>query len=60
MRNGAGIFAVLALVWMIPLGVGAQDTLEEVRFSVERFEIIGDNPIGEVADSILAPHTGEQ
>lgn len=51
---------MLALVWMMPLGVGAQDTLEEVRFRVERFEIIGDNPIGEVADSILAPYTGEQ
>ena len=52
---------MLALVvGTIPLGVGAQDTLQEVRFSVERFEIIGDNPIGELADSILAPYTGEQ
>jgi len=61
MRIATGIFAVLALVvGMIPLGVSAQDTLQEVRFSVERFEIIGDNPIGELADSILAPYTGEQ
>ncbi len=52
---------MLALVaGMIPLGVGAQDTLQEVRFSVERFEIIGDNPIGELANSILASYTGEQ
>jgi hemolysin activation/secretion protein len=60
MRMGTGIYVVLALVFAIPLGVSAQDTLQEVRFSVERFEIVGDNPIGEVADSILAPYTGEQ
>lgn len=51
---------MLALVGMIPLGVGAQDTLQEVQFSVERFEIVGDNPIGEQADIILTPYTGEQ
>jgi hemolysin activation/secretion protein len=60
MRIGTGIYVVLALVFVIPLGVSAQDTLEEVRFSVERYEIVGDNPIGEIADSILAPYTGEQ
>jgi len=51
---------VLALVGMIPYGVGAQDTLEEIRFSVERYEIIGDNPIGQLAEEVLAPYTGEQ
>ena len=51
---------MLALVWIMPLGVVAQDTLEAVRFSVERFEIVGDNPIGALADSILTPYTGEQ
>lgn len=51
---------MLALVGMTPLGVSAQDTLEELRFSVERYEIIGDNPLGEAADGVLAPYVGEQ
>ncbi len=38
----------------------AQDTLEEIRFTVERYEITGDNPIGERAGEIVAPFTGEQ
>ena len=60
MRNGAGIFVVLTLVCMLPLRVAGQDTLEAVRFNVERFEVIGDNPIGKRAASVLAPFTGEQ
>jgi len=51
---------VLTLVWFLPLGVVAQDTLQDIRFSVERYEVIGDNPIGERADSILAPFIGDQ
>ena len=51
---------MLALVWMPIAGVSAQDTLEEIRFTVERFEISGDNPIGSLADTVLEPYTGEQ
>jgi len=50
----------MALVCMMPLRVAGQDTLEAVRFNVERFDIIGDNPIGERAASVVAPFTGEQ
>ncbi|MDH3388317.1 MAG: hypothetical protein OEN02_10470, partial [Gammaproteobacteria bacterium] len=60
MRKGTGILVVLTLVWFLPLGVVAQDTLQDIRFSVERYEVIGDNPIGERADSILAPFIGDQ
>ncbi len=61
MRIGTGIFiSVLALIGMMLAGVKAQDTLEEIRFTVERFEISGDNPIGEVADQVLETYTGEQ
>ncbi|MCP4980762.1 MAG: ShlB/FhaC/HecB family hemolysin secretion/activation protein [Gammaproteobacteria bacterium] len=60
MRRGAGLLIGLALVWIVPLKVVAQDSLEAVGFSVERFEVIGDNPIGNLADSILAPYIGEQ
>ncbi len=42
----------LVLVWTVPLEVVAQDTLEEVSFIVERYQIIGDNPIGAAADSV--------
>ena len=61
MRRGKGIvIIVLVLVWTIPLRAAAQDTLEEISFTVERYEIVGDNPIDSLADSILAPFTGEQ
>lgn len=51
---------MLALVWMLALGVQAQDTLEEIRFTVEEYQVVGDNPIGDRAKRILAPYTGEQ
>ena len=51
---------VLVMGWVLPLGGHAQDTLEEIRFTVERYEITGDNPIGERAAAIVAPFTGEQ
>jgi hemolysin activation/secretion protein len=60
MRKGAVRLVVLALVWIVVPGVGAQDTLEEIRFQVERFEIVGENPIGERAAEIVAPYAGEQ
>ncbi len=50
----------MVLWWTFAPGAGAQDTLEGIRFSVERFEIVGDNPIGKRADSIVAPFAGEQ
>ena len=50
----------MALLWVLPFGVNAQDTLEEVRFDVDRFEVIGDNPIGDSANEILSPYIGEQ
>jgi hemolysin activation/secretion protein len=50
----------LLLLWVLPFGVIAQDTLEQVRFDVDRFEVIGDNPIGESANEILSPYIGEQ
>ena len=60
MHKGFGILVVFALVGMLVEGAIAQDTLEEVRFTVERFDIIGDNPIGDRANQILEPFTGEQ
>ncbi len=60
MREGFGTWALLALLLCVPFGVIAQDTLEQVRFDVERFEVTGDNPIGERAYDALAPFKGEQ
>jgi hemolysin activation/secretion protein len=60
MRRGNGFRVVLALLWVLPFGSIAQDTLEQVRFDVERFEVIGDNPIGERANEVLSPYIGEQ
>ena len=60
MRKGGCILVVFAWVWAIPVQTLAQDTLEEIRFNVERFEVIGDNPIGTRANAILAPFVGEQ
>jgi len=48
------------LLWIVPLGSIAQDTLQQIRFDVERFEVIGDNPIGERASKVLSPYIGEQ
>jgi len=50
----------MALVGLFSLEANAQETLENVRFTVEHFKVVGDNPIGDAADSILEPFTGEQ
>ncbi len=60
MRFGKSIGVVLASVWILSGGVEAQDTLQEIRFTVEEYEVVGDNPIGDRAKRILAPYTGEQ
>ena len=60
MRNRVGKIAVAALVWLFPPLLCAQDTLESIRFTVERFAISGDNPIGARAERIVEPFTGEQ
>ncbi len=54
------LIALVALAGMLTLDVAAQDTLQEIRFNVDRFEVVGDNPIGKRAQSILAPFVGEQ
>ena len=38
----------------------AQGTLEDLRFTVERYLVVGDNPIGDAADRVLADYVGEQ
>lgn len=48
------------LLWIVPLGCIAQDTLQQIRFDVERYEVIGDNPIGERASKVLSSYIGEQ
>jgi hypothetical protein len=60
MRRGYGIWVVLALLWIMSFGIAAQETLEQVRFDVEPFEITGNNPIGERANEVLGPYIGEQ
>ncbi|MFT5219587.1 MAG: hemolysin activation/secretion protein [Planctomycetota bacterium] len=47
-------------VWILPIGVGAQETLEDIRFTVDKYEIIGENPIGQSAYTVLLPYVGEQ
>ena len=39
----------------------AQTTVEEIRFRVDRYEIVGDNPLGDSrALSVVSPFVGEQ
>ena len=52
MRRGYGIWVVLALLLSMSFGIAEQDTLEQVRFDTERFEITGSNPIGEHANEL--------
>ena len=51
---------MLTLLWVMSFGIAAQDTLEQIRFDVEQFEITGNNPIGERANEVLRPYIGEQ
>jgi hemolysin activation/secretion protein len=60
MQYEKGILVVLLLALALPLESIAQDTLDEVSFSVERYEVIGDNPLGERANTIVNEFTGEQ
>ncbi len=60
MRNGVSIIIVLALALGGSPAIDAQDTLQDIRFTVERFDIVGDNPIGERAEQIVEPFSGEQ
>ena len=60
MRQGYGIGVAVLLLCIAPFAGLAQDSLEEVRFDVERFDVIGDNPIGDDANSVLDPYLGEQ
>jgi hypothetical protein len=60
MRRGYGIWVVLALLWIMSFGIAAQDTLEQVRFDVEPFEITGNKSIGERVNEVLIPYIGEQ
>lgn len=38
----------------------AQSALDEIRFSVDHYEIIGDNPLGKKAYQVVAPFLGDQ
>ena len=58
--RGVCLLVLSALVWVIPKTSTAQDTLEQISFTVDHFEVVGDNPIGDRADSVLAPFSGEQ
>ena len=53
MRRGYDIWVVLALLWIMSFGIAEQDTLEQVRFDVEPFEITASNPIGEHVNEVL-------
>ncbi|MEM7562128.1 MAG: ShlB/FhaC/HecB family hemolysin secretion/activation protein [Pseudomonadota bacterium] len=60
MQKWNRILVVLLLGLALPLEGNAQDTLDDITFVVERYEVIGDNPIGERANSIVNVFTGEQ
>ncbi len=60
MRKAKDILVVLALVLALPLQGQAQESLEEIRFTIERYDVVGDNPIGSRANAVLEPYVGEQ
>jgi len=51
---------VLILAVILPLSVTAQSTIDQIRFTVNEYRIVGNNPLGDDAREILAPFTGEQ
>ncbi len=38
----------------------AQSALDDIRFSVDKYDIIGENPLGQQAYAVLAPFIGDQ
>ena len=53
------LISAALLIASISIGY-AQTAYDPVRFSVNRFIIQGDNPIGEQAEKVLQPYLGEQ
>jgi hemolysin activation/secretion protein len=51
---------LLALTFVTATSTYAQDTLQQIQFSVDQYLITGDNPIGDEANEILVPFLGEQ
>ena len=61
MQLRTGLAFLLVTMSFLPIsGVLAQQGYEPVRFTVSKFTINGDNPIGDKADKVLAPYIGEQ
>lgn len=59
MHFRGGIFLFLALTYSFFAVVYAQTANDPLRFSVSRFVVTGDNPIGDKASKILQPYIGE-
>ncbi|MCH7880469.1 MAG: ShlB/FhaC/HecB family hemolysin secretion/activation protein [Proteobacteria bacterium] len=59
MHKKSYLLFILAVSCLGQSPARAQDTSEQIRFSVEQFEVIGDNPIGKSAYRVLAPFVGE-
>jgi len=52
---------IVILCWFsLSFSVSAQVPLDEIRFSVDDYQIIGDNPLGQSAYSVLEPFIGDQ
>ena len=59
MHKVSYLLLIFAVLWFQLSSVRAQDISDQIRFSVEQFEVIGDNPIGKSAYGVLAPFVGE-
>ena len=59
MHKGTYSLLVLVVFWIVTSVAKAQDAAEQVLFTVEQFEVIGDNPIGNSAYRVLEPFIGD-
>lgn len=54
------IIIILLACFSLNMPVFAQSALDEIRFKVDEYQVIGDNPLGQKAYAVLEPFVGEQ
>lgn len=54
------IISIVLLFFMLNIAAHAQSALDEVRFNINEYQIIGENPLGQKSYDALLPFIGEQ
>ena len=58
-HKGSCLWLIFMVFWIGAPAAHAQEAEDQIRFKVEQFEVIGDNPIGKSAYRVLTPYVGE-